>query len=176
MKHTVQVAENRNDKTKFIIFVSMPCVWLNDWVDRNNSMQRFMEITYPYNNDDMAFQKSQIYMDLNFTIKKTADVKAADSQQHNWVDCMKYICFQVIIFFFHFEYWWKLTRSYGNGRVKRGDSRLAPSQWETSLQSNAFSHWLGTNLESFLVNPSPITLSPCIPRASPALILTIKDT
>ena len=30
------------------------------------------------------------------------------------------------------------------------DSRLAPSQGETSLQSNAVSHWLGTNLESAL--------------------------
>ena len=29
----------------------------------------------------------------------------------------------------------------------RADSRLAPSQWETLLQSNAVSHWLGTNLE-----------------------------
>ena len=28
------------------------------------------------------------------------------------------------------------------------DSRLAPSQWETSLQCNAMSHWLGANLES----------------------------
>ena len=32
----------------------------------------------------------------------------------------------------------------------RVDSRLAPSQWEMSLQSNAVSHWLGTNLESTL--------------------------
>ena len=30
----------------------------------------------------------------------------------------------------------------------RTDSRLAPSQWETSLQSNAVSHWLGAKLES----------------------------
>ena len=30
------------------------------------------------------------------------------------------------------------------------DSRLAPSQWETSLQSNAVSHWVGANLESVL--------------------------
>ena len=30
------------------------------------------------------------------------------------------------------------------------DSRLAPSQWETSLQPNEVSHWLGTNLESAL--------------------------
>ena len=29
-------------------------------------------------------------------------------------------------------------------------SRLAPNQWETSLQSNAVSHWLGTNLEPAL--------------------------
>ena len=30
------------------------------------------------------------------------------------------------------------------------DSRIAPSQLETSLQSNAVSHWLGVNLESAL--------------------------
>ena len=30
----------------------------------------------------------------------------------------------------------------------RADSRLVPSQWETLLQSNTISHWLGTNLES----------------------------
>ena len=34
-----------------------------------------------------------------------------------------------------------------NGRV---DSRFAPCQWETSLRSNAVSHWLGANLESAL--------------------------
>ena len=35
-------------------------------------------------------------------------------------------------------------------RYFRSDSRLAPSQWETALQSNAVSHWLGANLESAL--------------------------
>ena len=30
-------------------------------------------------------------------------------------------------------------------------SRLAPSQWETSLQSNSVCHWLGANLESALI-------------------------
>ena len=30
------------------------------------------------------------------------------------------------------------------------DFRFAPSQWETSLQSNAVSHWLGANLDSAL--------------------------
>ena len=32
----------------------------------------------------------------------------------------------------------------------RADSRLALSQWETLLQSNTASHWLGKNLESAL--------------------------
>ena len=32
----------------------------------------------------------------------------------------------------------------------RADSRLAPSQWRMPLQSNAISHWLGTNLKSAL--------------------------
>ena len=33
----------------------------------------------------------------------------------------------------------------------RADSRFVPSQWETSLQSNAISHWLGANIESTLI-------------------------
>ena len=41
-------------------------------------------------------------------------------------------------------YRWK----YGDGY--RVDSRLAPSQWETLLQCNGVSHWLGANLESAL--------------------------
>ena len=34
----------------------------------------------------------------------------------------------------------------------RADSRFAPSHWETSLQSNAVSHWLDANLESASVS------------------------
>ena len=32
--------------------------------------------------------------------------------------------------------------------VNRVDSKLAPSQWESLLQSKAVSRWLGSNLES----------------------------
>ena len=35
--------------------------------------------------------------------------------------------------------------------IYRAESRLAPSQWETLLQSNALSHWLHINLESSLI-------------------------
>ena len=47
---------------------------------------------------------------------------------------------------------YKVTPSLIGGRKPRirADSRLVPSQWETSLQSNAVSHWLGANLESAL--------------------------
>ena len=38
--------------------------------------------------------------------------------------------------------------------ITRSDPRFAPSQWETSLQSNAVSHWLGANLESDLITHS----------------------
>ena len=34
----------------------------------------------------------------------------------------------------------------------RADSRFVPSQWETPLQSNTVSHWLGANLETALQN------------------------
>ena len=37
----------------------------------------------------------------------------------------------------------------------RAGSRFAPSQWETPLQSNAVSHWLGANLESALWHIEP---------------------
>ena len=33
----------------------------------------------------------------------------------------------------------------------KADSRFAPSQWETLLQSNAVSHWLCANLDSALL-------------------------
>ena len=36
---------------------------------------------------------------------------------------------------------------------------LAPSQWDTSLQSNAVSHWLGVNLESSRVRLAEVVLS-----------------
>ena len=39
----------------------------------------------------------------------------------------------------------------GQDNITRADSRLALSQWETSLQCNAVSHWLGANLESVLI-------------------------
>ena len=40
--------------------------------------------------------------------------------------------------------------------ILRADSRLAPSQWQMSLQSNAVSHWLGATLESALILHSPL--------------------
>ena len=42
------------------------------------------------------------------------------------------------------------TSPLGSRYIIRADSRFAPSQWETALQSNAVSHWLGANLESAL--------------------------
>ena len=49
---------------------------------------------------------------------------------------------------------------YAHG-IPRADSRFAPSQWETSLQSNAVSHWLGANQESALYtyNTSQVVFS-----------------
>ena len=43
-----------------------------------------------------------------------------------------------------------ITSPYISMGMCRADSRLEPSQWETSLQSNTVSHWLGANLESAL--------------------------
>ena len=43
-----------------------------------------------------------------------------------------------------------VTRSFDVFFDLRADSRLVPSQWETLLQRNTVSHWLGVNLESAL--------------------------
>ena len=37
------------------------------------------------------------------------------------------------------------------GPYSRADPRCAPSQWESSFQSNVISPWLGANLESALI-------------------------
>ena len=47
-------------------------------------------------------------------------------------------------------YHWDTHTSRPTNPKFRADSRLALSQWETSLQSNAVSHWLGPSLESTL--------------------------
>ena len=46
----------------------------------------------------------------------------------------------------------------------RADIRLAPSQWEMSLQSNADSHWLGANLKSTLCVGAHSWWSCCVGR------------
>ena len=56
----------------------------------------------------------------------------------------------------------------------RNDSRFSPSQWETSLQSNAVSHWLGANIKSGLIwyhierswNPAPLKIRHHSPEPS----------
>ena len=64
-----------------------------------------------------------------------------------------------------FKVWWCMLIGWLMG-VKsnltalqfRADSRLAPSQWETLLQCNTVSHWLGANLEStlYLIMTAPL--------------------
>ena len=73
------------------------------------------------------------------------------------------------------------SRHQGQGEVitphiycNRADSRLAPSQWETPLQCNAVSHWLGANLESALWGY--VITCPCHSRESGTQILNSRDT
>ena len=69
---------------------------------------------------------------------------------------------QIVLYFLHstsvlsfyievvltFSVW--ITPTLVSCSTYRVDSMIAPSQWKTSLQSNAVSHWLGANLESAL--------------------------
>ena len=45
--------------------------------------------------------------------------------------------------------------------ILRADSRSAPSQWDTSSLSNAVSHWLGANPESYLILCCKLCM-PCV--------------
>ena len=66
---------------------------------------------------------------------------------------LRLICFCTMMTKFgrvHLMY--KVNAVFIYGRV---DSRLAPSQRETSLQSNAISHWLGAHLDSALYGNEP---------------------
>ena len=47
--------------------------------------------------------------------------------------------------------WFNFAYNHVSNSIFRADSRLVPSQWETLLQSNAISHWLGAYLESTLI-------------------------
>ena len=44
-----------------------------------------------------------------------------------------------------------IASSLYGGFITRADSRIVPSQWEKSLQSNGVSHWMAANLESALI-------------------------
>ena len=67
---------------------------------------------------------------------------------------------RVLSVFHHVGYSWYPPNCYGRivfsivfvrmHNTKAADARFAPSQWETSLQSNIVFHWLGANLESGL--------------------------
>ena len=51
---------------------------------------------------------------------------------------------------------WSIRQRFNTNVITfRADSRFAPSQWETPLQSNAVSQWLGASLESSLTFTDP---------------------
>ena len=53
-----------------------------------------------------------------------------------------------LLWWWHGQLWWTCARA---------DFRFAPSQWETSLQSNIVSHCLGASLESTCIHNNGIT-------------------
>ena len=70
----------------------------------------------------------------------------------------------------HVKCFLRVATIYAERRMNfKTDSRFAPSQWETSLQSNAVSHWLGANLGSVL-NLFPSSGIPALYQLRPQLI------
>ena len=53
---------------------------------------------------------------------------------------------------------WIYEYAAASKHIYRANSRFVSSQWETSLQSNTVSHWLGANQESALSHIMVVTL------------------
>ena len=82
----------------------------------------------------------------------------------------------------HQSYWW-LSKQQSlvitKQSLRQPRARLAPSQWETLLQSNTTSHWLGANLESALqpINPPSLSASVSpIPMLSQCFVTINQST
>ena len=58
----------------------------------------------------------------------------------------------------------------------KADSRFVPSQWETSLQSNAVSHWLGANLESAMDLNTSVPTNVLAPNGVEPLVVMVRTT
>ena len=101
----------------------------------------------------------KIYLEMSSSMWLVSDPVLSNSTQHNQ----------------HMQ-----QRPYLPGHtwyILRADSRLVPSQWETSLQSNAISHWMGANLESALYSVPDVSsqdlLYPCDQGAVPVMLTKI---
>ena len=104
------------------------------WICDNSQNKQWDVITHPYSNFNGGLNKPPLKLEHGWVI--TSHLK-----QWMWLLISGLI--------------WITVSKMGSGmqnmwRPIRADFRLAPCQWETSLQSNAVSHWLGANLESAL--------------------------
>ena len=59
--------------------------------------------------------------------------------------------------------------------IYKADSRLAPSQRETSLQSNAVSHWLGTSLDIYIYIYICVCVCVCVCQAITTTVMICID-
>ena len=78
---------------------------------------------------------------------------------HPLLQIYTYMCIEIHMYYFGIKLQYC---NYTYCRIRAG-SRLCAGQWETSLQSNAVSHWLGANLESALSIPCFLSLHPWFP-------------
>ena len=131
---------------------SLICVWINGWVNNHKAgdLRRYRShydvivmISWWYDDRNIVKKVSQTDGQTDWTIHR-----AAWSQLKIITTDTRYLTNEGEIWDFFVSFNWLCSASVTS--FLRDDSRLAPSQWETSLQSNAVSHWLGANLESAL--------------------------
>ena len=108
-----------------------------------------------YNTHNSAYVKgpTQSRSSFKFSIGRHRDYRyyiAIDAKNHMCDIAYESLYFQNKIQLHNTRRYSRWHFFISEGIYTRADSRLAPSRWEPSLQSNAVSHWLGAILDSAL--------------------------
>ena len=134
--------------------------WIPAWMRNHMPTQIWDEITYPLSNiNDCTIKVWELIS--SFTQHYIMDVIIHPCWDLKLIHACKRGCRRLML------YWGVCGNFYP---IYRADSRLAPSQWKTLLQSNAVSYWPVENLEPAL-NIHLHTQDPCLAILVSAVVL-----
>ena len=128
----------------FTVYSSTSCIqWRGYFPVHRNALEYILDVQNfnPFSSEAGIFRKNVITMAADVLAPIVTSPSAAMLLIMNK---------HVLVFreYFHYPAIFVLTNDRKWKYSYRADSRLTPSQWETSLQSNTVSHWLSASLAS----------------------------